>query len=46
LKTADAEDALTAVMPLLLEDQESLERRRETLDSNDPHTLGAWGGRT
>jgi len=46
LKTADAKDALTAVMPLLLEDQESLERRRETLDSNDPHTLGAWGGRT
>ncbi len=45
LKCADVREALTSVMPSLLEDQESLERRRETLDSNDPHTLGAWGGR-
>ncbi len=45
LKTADVREALTAVMPSLVEDQESLERRREVLDSNDPHTLGAWGER-
>jgi len=44
LKTADVREALTAVMPSLMDDQESLELRREVLDSNDPHTLGAWGG--
>ena len=45
LKTADVREALSAVMPSLMDEQESLEQRREVLDSNDPHTLGAWGGR-
>ncbi len=45
LKVADVREALTAVMPSLIEDQDSLERRRELLDWNKPHTLGAWGKR-
>jgi hypothetical protein len=46
LKTSDVREALAAVMPALVEDADSLDQRREVLDCEDPHTLGAWGGRS
>ena len=46
LGNSEVREALEVVMPSLIEDRESLEQRRELLDANDPHTLGAWGGRS
>ena len=46
LKTSDVREALAAVMPALVEDADSLDQRREVLACEDPHTLGAWGGRS
>jgi hypothetical protein len=45
LKDAGTRDALSAVLPALVEDDDSLEQRSEVLDVSDIHTLGAWGGR-
>lgn len=45
LKTSDVREALAVVMPALIEDADGLDQRREVLDFEDPHTLGAWGGR-
>ena len=45
LKTSEVRDALAAVMPALVDDADGLDQRREVLDCEDPHTLGAWGGR-
>lgn len=45
LQNADVHEALSVVMPALVDDAASLEHRRERLDVDDPHTLGAWGGR-
>ncbi len=46
LRKKDVNEALDAVMPALVKDADGLEQRHETLDFDDPHTLGAWGGRT
>ncbi|WP_108883076.1 hypothetical protein [Anderseniella sp. Alg231-50] len=46
LRSADVREALAVVMPALIDDAEGLEQRCSELDSDDPHTLGAWGGRT
>ncbi len=46
LRNSEVREALEVVMPSLVEDQQSLDQRREILDANDPHTLGAWGGRS
>ena len=45
LATSDVREALAIVMPALVEDADGLDQRREVLDCEDPHTLGAWGGR-
>lgn len=45
LKNTDVRQALSVVMPALIDDADSLEQRRAVLDSDDPHTLGAWGDR-
>lgn len=46
LRNSDVREALAVVMPALIDDQKSLQQRRETLDADGPHTLGAWGGQT
>lgn len=45
LRKPAVREALGVVMPALIEDAGSLEQRQDVLDSSDPHTLGAWGGR-
>ncbi len=46
LRDKEVRAALTVVMPALVDDAEDLDQRHEILDCEDPHTLGAWGGRT
>ncbi len=46
LQDNEVQAALAAVMPALVDDAQELDQRHEILDCEDPHTLGAWGGRT
>ncbi|MEM9470567.1 MAG: hypothetical protein AAGA00_01325 [Pseudomonadota bacterium] len=46
LRNNEVREALTTVTPSLIDDAGDLVQRREVLNADDPHTLGAWGGRT